>query len=171
MYRATRAPTLRQRRQQSSKHGAPRRNTMNETITAAESLPSAAEMLAAPADEYMSARQLAFFRDLLIRERDALLDSAHRTTLHLQEYETTPDPSDRASLEEDHTLELRVRDRERKMLHKIDEALARIDNGTFGWCEESGEPIGIARLLARPTATYSLEAQQYHEARRKMRGG
>ena len=119
----------------------------------------------------MSARQLAFFRARLEAERDALLDSAHRTTLHLQEYESPADPADRASLEEDHTLELRVRDRERKMLHKIDEALARIDNGTFGWCESSGEPIGIARLLARPTATLSVEAQEIHEARRKMRGG
>ncbi|CAM5324075.1 MAG TPA: RNA polymerase-binding protein DksA [Thauera sp.] len=144
---------------------------MNETLTATEALPTEAEMRAAPATEYMSARQLAFFRDKLIQERDALLDSAHRTTLHLQEFESTPDPSDRASLEEDHTLELRVRDRERKMLHKIDEALARIDNGSYGWCEDSGEPIGIPRLLARPTATLSVEAQEIHEARRKMRGG
>ncbi|HAG74894.1 MAG TPA: RNA polymerase-binding protein DksA [Thauera sp.] len=144
---------------------------MNETLTATEALPTEAEMRAAPATEYMNARQLAFFRDKLIQERDALLDSAHRTTLHLQEFESTPDPSDRASLEEDHTLELRVRDRERKMLHKIDEALARIDNGSYGWCEDSGEPIGIPRLLARPTATLSVEAQEIHEARRKMRGG
>lgn len=144
---------------------------MNDDLTARAPLPTEAEMLAAPSDEYMCARQLAFFRARLIAERDALLDSAHRTTLHLQEFESTPDPSDRASLEEDHTLELRVRDRERKMLHKIDEALARIDNGTYGWCESSGEPIGIARLLARPTATLSVEAQEIHEARRRMRGG
>ncbi|MDX5409023.1 MAG: RNA polymerase-binding protein DksA [Thauera sp.] len=144
---------------------------MNDTLIAQAPLPTEAEMLAAPSDQYMSARQLAFFRARLIAERDALLDSAHRTTLHLQEFESTPDPSDRASLEEDHTLELRVRDRERKMLHKIDEALARIDNGTYGWCESSGEPIGIARLLARPTATLSVEAQEIHEARRRMRGG
>jgi DnaK suppressor protein len=134
-------------------------------------LPSQEEMLAAPADDYMSSRQLAFFQALLRRERDALLDSARQTTLHLQEYETTPDPSDRASLEEDHTLELRVRDRERKLLHKIDEALARIESGSYGWCEETGEPIGVARLLARPTATYSVEAQERYESRRKMRGG
>lgn len=144
---------------------------MNDTLIAQAPLPTEAEMLAAPSDQYMSTRQLAFFRARLIAERDALLDSAHRTTLHLQEFESTPDPSDRASLEEDHTLELRVRDRERKMLHKIDEALARIDNGTYGWCESSGEPIGIARLLARPTATLSVEAQEIHEARRRMRGG
>jgi len=144
---------------------------MNDTATATADLPTEDEIRAAPQEDYMSARQLAFFRARLIQERDALLDSAHRTTLHLQEFESTPDPSDRASLEEDHTLELRVRDRERKMLHKIDEALARIDNGTYGWCESSGEPIGIARLLARPTATLSVEAQEIHEARRRMRGG
>ncbi|ATE59330.1 RNA polymerase-binding protein DksA [Thauera sinica] len=134
-------------------------------------LPTEAELLAAPEDDYMSPRQLAFFRALLLRERDALLDSAHRTTLHLQEFESPADPADRASLEEDHTLELRVRDRERKLLHKIDEAITRIDNGSYGWCEESGEPIGIARLLARPTATYSIEAQELHERRRRMMGG
>ncbi|WP_068637959.1 RNA polymerase-binding protein DksA [Thauera butanivorans] len=139
--------------------------------TATDSLPSEAEIRQASADDYMSPRQLAFFRALLVRERDTLLESAHRTTLHLQEFESTPDPSDRASLEEDHTLELRVRDRERKLLHKIDEALARIDNGSYGWCEDTGEPIGIPRLLARPTATLSVEAQEIHEARRRMQGG
>lgn len=144
---------------------------MNETAPAPETLLTDAEIRKAPLKDYMSARQLAFFRAKLTRERDELLDSAHRTTLHLQEFESTPDPSDRASLEEDHTLELRVRDRERKLLHKIDEALIRIDNGSYGWCEDSGEPIGIARLLARPTATLSVEAQEIHEARRKMRGG
>lgn len=143
---------------------------MTPTENDPEALPSVSEILAAPAAEYMSARQLAFFRALLLRERDALLDAARRTTTHLQAYETTPDPSDRASLEEDHTLELRVRDRERKHLHKIDEALARIENGSYGWCQESGEPIGIARLLARPTATYSLEVQQRHELRKVQRG-
>jgi len=144
---------------------------MNATATATEPLMTEAEIRTAPLDDYMSPRQLAFFRAKLIHERDQLLDSAHRTTLHLQEFESTPDPSDRASLEEDHTLELRVRDRERKLLHKIDEALARIDSGNYGWCEDTGEPIGIARLLARPTATLSVEAQEIHEARRKMQGG
>lgn len=129
------------------------------------------QILAAPADDYMSPAQLAFFRARLVAERDALLESAHNTTEHLQDYVATPDPADRASQEEDHTLELRVRDRERKLLHKIDEAIGRIDNNSYGWCEESGEPIGIARLLARPTATYSVEAQERHEIRRKMQGG
>lgn len=144
---------------------------MTENLLTPDKLPTEAELLAAPEDDYMSPRQLAFFRARLVQERDALLDSAHRTTLHLQEFESPADPADRASLEEDHTLELRVRDRERKLLHKIDEAIARIDNGSYGWCEESGEPIGIARLLARPTATYSIEAQELHERRRRMMGG
>ena len=144
---------------------------MNQTLIAPGQLPTEADCRSAPAEDYMSARQLAFFRARLEAERDALLDSAHRTTLHLQEYESPADPADRASLEEDHTLELRVRDRERKLLHKIDEALVRIDNGSYGWCEDTGEPIGIARLLARPTATLSVEAQEIHEARRKMQGG
>ena len=129
------------------------------------------EVLAAPAEEYMSPAQLTFFRARLTAERDALLESAHHTTEHLQDFVATPDPADRASQEEDHTLELRVRDRERKLLHKIDEAIARIDNNSYGWCEESGEPIGIQRLIARPTATFSVEAQERHEIRRKMQGG
>lgn len=127
-------------------------------------------LLASSPSDYMSPSQLAFFRRRLLAERDALLQSAHETTQHLHEFERTPDPSDRASLEEDHSLELRVRDRERKHLHTIDEALARIDDGSYGWCEFTGEPIGIARLLARPTATLSVEAQELHEKRRRMRG-
>jgi DnaK suppressor protein len=144
---------------------------MNDLTTAPQALPSVEEMLAAPESDYMSARQLAFFRARLEAERDALLSFAKDTTLHLQDYQATPDPSDRATQEEDHTLELRVRDRERKLLHKIDEAIARIDDGSYGWCEESGEPIGIGRLIARPTATFSVEAQERHEARKKMQGG
>lgn len=140
-------------------------------VSAPAGVPAAeAKLLSAPAEEYMSAEQLAFFRQLLCAERDALLHSAHETTNHLHQFEATPDPSDRASLEEDHTLELRVRDRECKHLHRIDEALARIEDGSYGWCEETGEPIGIARLLARPTATLSLEAQERHEQQRKMWG-
>ena len=144
---------------------------MNTTIKESDTLPTEAELLAAPASEYLNPRQLAFFRARLVEEREALLGSAQQTTRHLQEFESTPDPSDRASLEEDHTLELRVRDRERKLLHKIDQAIARIDNGSFGWCEESGEPIGIARLIARPTAVYTVEAQERHESRSRRLGG
>ncbi len=144
---------------------------MNQMMNAPDVLPTLAEMLASPPDDYMSARQLSFFRSRLCQERDALLTAASDTARHLQEFVTTPDPADRASIEEDHTLELRVRDRERKLLHKIDEALARIENGSYGWCAETGEAIGIDRLLARPTATCSVEAQDRHEALRKRRGG
>lgn len=134
--------------------------------------PSLDEILAAPDSDYMSDRQLLFFRARLQDERDALLAAARETALHLQEGNVlTADPSDRASLEEDYALELRVRDRERKHLQRIERALARIENGTYGWCEESGEPIGIGRLLARPTTTYSLEAQERHEAAQRRRRG
>ncbi len=124
-----------------------------------------------PVAGYMSPEQLKFFRGLLEREREALLSAAGETTTNLKQLAPTPDPSDRASLEEDHALELRVRDRERKHLHAIDEALMRIRDGSYGWCEESGEPIGFDRLLARPTATLSLEAQERHENQRKMKAG
>lgn len=129
-----------------------------------------AKLLAAPETEYMSAEQLSFFHDLLCAERDALLRAAHQTTDDLQEFETTPDPSDRASMEEGHSRELRIRDRERKHLHTIDDALERIRDGRYGWCEDTGEPIGLPRLLARPTATLSLEAQEMHERKRKTTG-
>lgn len=134
-------------------------------------LPTEQELLAASPDDYMSPEQLAFFRHRLEEEMRQLLENAHETTTHLQESEATPDPSDRASVEEEHTLELRVRDRERKLLKKIEEAIARIDAGDYGWCEETGEPIGIGRLLARPTATLSLEAQERREKLKKMHGG
>jgi DnaK suppressor protein len=81
-----------------------------------------------------------------------------------------PDPADRATIEEEHALELRTRDRERKLLKKVQQSISRIDSGEYGWCEETGEPIGIARLLARPTATLSLEAQERREMRQKLYG-
>ncbi len=81
-----------------------------------------------------------------------------------------PDPADRATIEEEHALELRTRDRERKLLKKVEQSLARIESGDYGWCEETGEPIGVPRLLARPTATLSLEAQQRRELRQKLFG-
>ena len=129
------------------------------------------DILAAPESDYMSQRQLDFFRQRLQTERNLLLNNAQETTTHLQDNESTPDPSDRASVEEEHTLELRVRDRERKLLKKVEEAIARIESGEYGWCEETGEPIGIARLLARPTATLSLEAQERREKLKKMHSG
>jgi len=132
---------------------------------------SDAELLAAPESEYMSEAQLASFKQRLLAEESALRGAANVTTQHLQETEAAPDPTDRASAEEEHTLELRVRDRERKLLKKIAQALQRIEDGTYGWCEESGEPIGIARLLARPTASLCLESQERHEQRKRQFGG
>lgn len=124
-----------------------------------------------PMRDYMSPAQLEFFRGLLERERATLLSAAEETTSNLKQRAPTPDPSDRASVEEDHSLELRVRDRERKHLQAIGQALMRIRDGSYGWCEESGEAIGFDRLLARPTATLSLEAQERHESLRKMKSG
>lgn len=123
------------------------------------------QLLAAPEEQYMSEAQLEFFRALLQSERQTLLDSARETTQHLQqENDVAADWTDRATVEEEHALELRVRDRERKQLKKIEQSLRRIEDGSYGWCDETGEPIGIPRLLARPTASLSLEAQERHEA-------
>lgn len=144
---------------------------MSAVKTEAQPVLTREQLLAAPEDEYMSAPQLEFFRALLLKEKQALLDNAHETTEHLQENEATPDWTDRATIEEEHALELRVRDRERKLMKKIDQALARIDSGDYGWCEETGEPIGVPRLLARPTATLCLEAQERHEALERVSRG
>jgi DnaK suppressor protein len=99
-----------------------------------------------------------------------ILSNADSTVEHLHENVVVPDPADRATIEEEHALELRTRDRERKLLKKVQQSIAAIDNGDYGWCEETGDPIGIGRLLARPTATLSLEAQQRRELRQKMYG-
>jgi DnaK suppressor protein len=122
-----------------------------------------ATLLKMPASAYMNTEQLAFFRARLEALRDEMLGNAADTTEHLKENENFADPSDRATVEEEHMLEQRVRDRERKLLKKINQALARIDSGEFGWCLETGEPIGLPRLLARPTAEYTIEAQERHE--------
>jgi len=127
------------------------------------------ELLAMPESEYMNEVQLDYFKRLLSTMRDDLIKSAGETTEHLREDTLlVPDPADRATIEEEHALELRTRDRERKLLKKIDQSLQRIESGEYGWCEETGEPIGIGRLLARPTATLSLEAQQRRELKQKM---
>ena len=131
-------------------------------------VPSEAEIRSAPPSDYMSDSQLAFFRELLLEEERSLVSMARETTQHLQFNDSTADWTDRASAEEEHSLELRVRDRERKLLKKIREALRRIDDQTYGWCEETGEPIGIARLIARPTATLTLEAQERREQRKRQ---
>jgi DnaK suppressor protein len=122
-----------------------------------------------PARQYMCSDQLAFFRELLERERNVLLKAAQTTVSELRELATTPDPSDRASLEEDHALELHIRGRELKQLHAIEQALARVRDGTYGWCAQSGDPIGLARLVARPTATLSLAEQQKQESQARTK--
>ena len=132
---------------------------------------SEAELLAMPESEYMNDKQLEFFRVRLQGQKDDLLSNAGETTEHLREDTTiVPDPADRATIEEEHALELRTRDRERKLLKKISQALALLDTGEYGYCDETGEPIGLPRLLARPTATLSLEAQQRRELKQKMFG-
>ncbi len=129
------------------------------------------ELLAMPDSEYMNDKQLEFFRARLMQQRNDLLENAGETTEHLREDTSiVPDPADRATIEEEHALELRTRDRERKLLKKISQSIARIEAGDYGYCDETGEPIGLGRLLARPTATLSLEAQQRREMKQKMFG-
>jgi len=130
-----------------------------------------AEVLAMPESEYMNAKQIEFFRVKLTELKDGVLSNAGETTEHLREDTSiVPDPADRATIEEEHALELRTRDRERKLLKKIMQSLARLDSGDYGYCDETGEPIGLGRLIARPTATLSLEAQQRRELKQKMFG-
>jgi DnaK suppressor protein len=130
-----------------------------------------AEVLAMPEPEYMNEKQLEFFRIKLQTLKDDLLSNAGETTEHLREDTSiVPDPADRATIEEEHALELRTRDRERKLLKKISQSLGRIESGDYGFCDETGEPIGLGRLIARPTATLSLEAQQRRELKQKMFG-
>ena len=132
---------------------------------------SEAELLAMPDSEYMNDKQREFFRLRLQSQKDDLLSNAGETTEHLREDTSiVPDPADRATIEEEHALELRTRDRERKLLKKIGQSLSRVEAGDYGYCDETGEPIGLARLLARPTATLSLEAQQRREMKQKMFG-
>ena len=128
------------------------------------------ELLKMPEVDYMNPAQLAFFKDKLQAMKQQLIDNAGATSEHLRENDMVPDPADRATIEEEHALELRTRDRERKLMKKIDESLMRIEDGSYGWCEETGEPIGVPRLLARPTATLSVEAQQRRELKQKMYG-
>ena len=128
------------------------------------------EMMAMPESAYMNDAQLRFFRERLQQMERDILVNAGETTEHLRETVIVPDPADRATIEEEHALELRTRDRERKLLTKIQQSLSRIDSGEYGWCEETGDAIGIPRLLARPTATLSLEAQQRRELRQKLYG-
>jgi DnaK suppressor protein len=128
------------------------------------------DLLAMPAKSYMNSAQLRFFRDLLNKQRQDLLDNATMTIDHLRDGEAEADPNDRATIEEENSLELRIRDRERKMLPRVEAALKRIDDGRYGYCEDTGEPIGLRRLLARPTTVYSIEAQERHESRQRIQG-
>jgi DnaK suppressor protein len=130
-----------------------------------------AELMAMSDDDYMNDAQMAAFRAKLVVLKQDILNSAGETTEHLREdTSVVPDPADRATIEEEHALELRTRDRERKLLKKIEQSIGRIDAGDYGYCDETGEPIGVGRLLARPTATLSLEAQQRRELKQKMFG-
>jgi DnaK suppressor protein len=128
------------------------------------------QILAMNDKDYMNLDQLNFFKNKLEDLRDGILKYANQTTENLRETIFAPDPVDRASIEEEHALELRTRDRERKLLRKIEQSIASIEEGTYGWCEETGEAIGLKRLIARPTATLSLEAQERREHRQKMFG-
>ncbi len=120
-------------------------------------------------EEFMNARQREYFRKKLNAWKDEILRESRETLDNLQEESTNhPDMADRASSESDRALELRTRDRQRKLISKIDSALKRIEDGSYGYCEETGEPIGLARLDARPIATLSLEAQEMHERREKV---
>lgn len=144
--------------------------TKGRTPQMAKKVLTAEEILKMPDDDYMNAQQLEFFRRRLTDLEKELRANADQTTVNLRETTVVPDPADRATIEEEHALELRTRDRERKLLKKVQAAIKRIDDGDYGYCEETGDPIGVARLMARPTATLSLEAQQRRELKQKMYG-
>ena len=126
------------------------------------------DILSAHGDDYMNADQMEFFKERLLQMQQELISNADATTNHLQEQEATPDPADCATLEEEYALELRTRDRERKLLQKIQSTLKKIEDGSYGYCEDTGEPIGVKRLLARPTATLTVEAQERRERMKKQ---
>ena len=135
---------------------------MSENIDLADYVPSEAE-------EFMNPRQRAYFRSKLVAWKNEILREARETLDHLAEESANhPDLADRASSETDRAIELRARDRQRKLISKIDAAMQRIDDGTYGYCEETGEPISLKRLDARPIATLSIEAQERHERREKV---
>ncbi|HAQ34209.1 MAG: RNA polymerase-binding protein DksA [Maricaulis sp.] len=120
-------------------------------------------------EPFMNERQKEYFRRKLLNWREEILHESKTTLSLLQEdMGTQPDLADRASTETDRSLELRARDRQRKLISKIDSALRRIDEGNYGYCDETGEPIGLARLDARPVATLSIEAQERHERNERV---
>jgi len=135
---------------------------LSENIDLADYIPSETE-------EFMNPRQRAYFRSKLVAWKNEILREARETLGHLAEESANhPDLADRASSETDRAIELRARDRQRKLISKIDAAMQRIDDGTYGYCEETGEPISLKRLDARPIATLSIEAQERHERREKV---
>ncbi len=146
------------------------KSSKSTSVASDTALLSEAQILKMGEKEYMNDAQLAFFKNRLQQLEKDLLKNADETTEHLRETVLVPDPADRATIEEEHALELRTRDRERKLLKKVQQSLLSIDSGEYGWCEETGEPIGVPRLLARPTATLSLEAQQRRELKQKLYG-
>ncbi len=152
-----------------AKQAAPAAKSKAETSKAiAAGLISEAVLLKMSDKDYMNDQQLAFFKAKLLAMREEILSNARETGEHLKENEVFADPNDRATVEEENMLEQRVRDRERKLMKKINQALQRIESGEYGYCLETGEPIGIPRLLARPTAELSIEAQEKHERREKL---
>ena len=138
-------------------------------MTTATSPVQEGEYRPSESEEFMNDRQLEYFRQKLLLWKEDILRESRETVTHLQtDTENHPDLADRASSETDRSLELRTRDRQRKLIAKIDDALRRIDDGSYGYCEETGEPITLARLEARPIATLSLEAQERHERRERV---
>lgn len=138
-------------------------------MTTATVLAETADYRPSDDEPFMNERQLEYFKQKLLNWKDEILRESRETVTHLQkETENHPDLADRATSETDRALELRTRDRQRKLISKIDEALRRIEDQSYGYCEETGEPIGLARLEARPVATMSVEAQERHERRERV---
>src|SRR5262249_15520592 len=141
------------------------------SVSGLRCMPGTKERIYRPTDKepFMNDRQREYFRERLLSWREDILREAKETLQHLQdENQNHPDLADRASSETDRAIELRARDRQRKLIAKIEAALSRIDEGTYGYCEETGEPISLRRLEARPIATLSVEAQERHERRERV---
>ena len=166
---AAAAPRKREKPTRAKERRTPMATKVSTTTAAAPATKLSPKYRPTEKERYMNPKQIEFFRQELLRRRAELLAESSQTLQHLQE-ETTPeaDLADRATTETDRALELRTRDRERKLISKIDAALRRIEDGTYGYCEETGEPIGLKRLLARPIATLSIEAQERHERQERV---
>ena len=147
-------------------------SSKRKTVKSNAKIPTQAEILAWDGDEsdYMNERHLAYFRQKLLDWQEDIINNALETAQNLHDQETTSDPADRATQEEEYALSTRIRDRERKLLSKIQASLRQIDEGTYGYCSETGDPIGLKRLDIRPTTTLSVEAQERHEAWKKLQG-